>query len=406
MRLYRRPHTHAMDLDARITRLARRAHEFDTAGLGIISYYLRLYTVETVLDRKDRREEQTHFAMQLMDRIESFKHSIDKMDDGSREKEVLLTLVSDDQRAMTYMLNFTMSLYNKKLAQVQTGPWDRDFTLALWCCVDLFQCILHLWRGLIAEPDTIKKRIKYCKVCISKAAKGELGRPETVEDEERELSIDYALPGEGKDAQSGRGEGSGVGSDAVDAKEIDDALADANGEGEADTSAEHPISSTGKAASEPAENTADFDDMPVPSKTQSDDVTPARDSTEFDDVAPDETDASEVSPDHSMPDLASPDETVAKTPLPPKPITPPAEVKAAAPSIPAFIDDDDEDIVVAPAATPAKPTQSALHAMMDRTSAIEQVQKNAKYAISALNYEDVATAKDELRKALALLEKL
>ncbi|GMM56653.1 Vta1 protein [Maudiozyma humilis] len=395
-----------MDLDARITRLARRAHEFDTAGLGIISYYLRLYTVETVLDRKDRREEQTHFAMQLMDRIESFKHSIDKMDDGSREKEVLLTLVSDDQRAMTYMLNFTMSLYNKKLAQVQTGPWDRDFTLALWCCVDLFQCILHLWRGLIAEPDTIKKRIKYCKVCISKAAKGELGRPETVEDEERELSIDYALPGEGKDAQSGKGEGSGDGSDAVDANEIDDALAGATGNGEVDTSAEHLVSSTGKAASEPAENTADFDDMPVPSKTQSDDVTPARDSTEFDDVASDETDASEVSPDHSMPDLASPDETVAKTPLPPKPITPPAEVKTTPPSIPAFIDDDDEDIVVAPAATPAKPTQSALHAMMDRTSAIEQVQKNAKYAISALNYEDVATAKDELRKALALLEKL
>ena len=51
-------------------------------------------------------------------------------------------------------------------------------------------------------------------------------------------------------------------------------------------------------------------------------------------------------------------------------------------------------------------TKDELTKIMDRASKIEQIQKLAKYAISALNYEDLPTAKDELTKALDLLNSI
>ena len=51
-------------------------------------------------------------------------------------------------------------------------------------------------------------------------------------------------------------------------------------------------------------------------------------------------------------------------------------------------------------------SQLELQKMMDRGSKIETIQKMAKYAISALNYEDIPTARDELSNALELLNTL
>ena len=85
------------------------------------------------------------------------------------------------------MLNFTMSLYNEKLKQLKDGPWDVMLKRSLWCCIDLFSCILHLWKENISETSTnsLQKRIKYCKIYLSKLAKGEIGSSD-------EKTLDYA----------------------------------------------------------------------------------------------------------------------------------------------------------------------------------------------------------------------
>ena len=407
-----------MDLDARIMRLARRAHEFDTAGLGIISYYLRLYTVETVLDRKDRTEEQTHFAMELMDRIESFKQSVDELDDGTREKEVLQTLVSDNKRAMTYVLNFTMSLYNKKLAQVQTGPWDRDFTQALWCCVDLFGCILHLWPGEIDDPEQLTKRIKVCKVCISRAAKGELGQKETTPgSEEKELSTEYELPGGGTTPdEKTEGPAEHTSNDVSSSEEAVVSEEDVSSSEEAVVSEEDVSQELVETESPDHTSTPESPGTVVQDETKFIDDTPRE--PKFIDDVPGSNPQDEPKFIDDSPSLNTHDQPKFIDDLPTTNTQDEPEFVDDSPSPntqgkPKLVDDlpssntQDEPLPVedSPKA-PTKHTQSALHAMMDRTSAIEQVQKNAKYAISALNYEDIDTAKDELRKALAMLERL
>lgn len=57
-------------------------------------------------------------------------------------------------------------------------------------------------------------------------------------------------------------------------------------------------------------------------------------------------------------------------------------------------------------ASPAARSTSDLRSMMDRSAVIEQIQKKAKYVISALNYEDITTAKQELTSSLSLLQEL
>ena len=58
-------------------------------------------------------------------------------------------------------------------------------------------------------------------------------------------------------------------------------------------------------------------------------------------------------------------------------------------------------------ATPPAPSKiSTLKEIMSREEIVHKAQKSAKYAISALNYDDIATAKKELKAALQALEEL
>lgn len=83
----------------------------------------------------------------------------------------------------------------------------------------------------------------------------------------------------------------------------------------------------------------------------------------------------------SFPSAASPPPPPPPALLPPKKATPPAPAPPPPPPPP-------------PAASSSEPPSLAQ---------IEKIQKHAKWAISALNYEDVDTARKELREALRLL---
>lgn len=171
-------------------RVVATAKDFDKVGLGIIGYYLQLYVVELILSEEDRSQEMTALATELLDTIEAFKKEIggeSEAEDSDKSLHVMNTLIHDQEKAKIYMLNFTMSLYNEKLKQLKDGPWDVMLKRSLWCCIDLFSCILHLWKENISETSTnsLQKRIKYCKIYLSKLAKGEIGSSD-------EKTLDYA----------------------------------------------------------------------------------------------------------------------------------------------------------------------------------------------------------------------
>lgn len=340
-----------MDFHNRLKREIRRAEEFDTTGLGIISYYLRLYIVEILLSRDERTAEETDIASGILDKIEDFKKSINELPDDTREKETLLTLVTDDAKAKTYVTNFAMTLYNQQLTRIQQGPWDGDLIGALWCCIDLFNCILHLWSHHdIKTTEALEKRIKYCKVYISRIIKGELGRRQKEEQAKDEEIVQTPTEGENEIVENPM---------------------------ESETEQDNEVETVSVTSHEiPQENLAKTDSV----ESIQEDIASIK--------------LNEDEPDTNPHDA---DEPVGNEPISfDEPASPENE--------PVFIDSDNDSDVSPNDQTHYSTEQ--LSGMMDRSDRIEKAQKCAKYAISALNYEDIATARDELTKAMDLLNTL
>lgn len=323
-------------------RVVATAKDFDKVGLGIIGYYLQLYAVELILSEEDRSQEMTALATELLDTIEAFKKEIggeSEAEDSDKSLHVMNMLIHDQEKAKIYMLNFTMSLYNEKLKQLKDGPWDVMLKRSLWCCIDLFSCILHLWKENISETSTnsLQKRIKYCKIYLSKLAKGEIGSSD-------EKTLDYA-------------------DFADDSEETKDEDVD------------HQTSDL-------ENNNNDKVEGLVP-KDQTTSYEPVDEVPEFIDA--DSVNEEEQTVDKNEDAIIKDEQQVVKK-----------EVDLTRPSAPSE-----------PAAAEHKSyTKDELTKIMDRASKIEQIQKLAKYAISALNYEDLPTAKDELTKALDLLNSI
>lgn len=323
-------------------RVVATAKDFDKVGLGIIGYYLQLYAVELILSEEDRSQEMTALATELLDTIEAFKKEIggeSEAEDSDKSLHVMNTLIHDQEKAKIYMLNFTMSLYNEKLKQLKDGPWDVMLKRSLWCCIDLFSCILHLWKENISETSTnsLQKRIKYCKIYLSKLAKGEIGSSD-------EKTLDYA-------------------DFADDSEETKDEDVD------------HQTSDLENNNNDKVEGLAP--------KDQTTSYEPVDEVPEFIDA--DSVNEEEQTVDKNEDAITKDEQQVVKKEV--------DLTRLSAPSEPA-------------AAEHKSYTKDELTKIMDRASKIEQIQKLAKYAISALNYEDLPTAKDELTKALDLLNSI
>ncbi|QLQ78729.1 hypothetical protein HG537_0B00780 [Torulaspora globosa] len=306
-----------------VNRLIATAGDFDVTGLRIIGYYLRLYAIEVILGDEEGTAEFMGQVTDLMECVEEYKQGVEG--DGSVGE-----LIRDQEKARTYVLNFAMSLYNGKLKQIQDGPWDYTLQRGLWCCIDLFSCVLKLWDD---RDGSLEKRIKYCKVYLTKLARGELG-------------------------------------DTPSATAAAAAVARQESEG---SSVQEP------------ESSSDDEISAMLKKLRTAD--------------------SENEPDESISLPQAPSITPGRDVLPEAPSIKPGDGPASEPK---FIDSEPEDQV------PEKHkgtenrrfTQDQLRSIMEKSSQIEKVQKLAKYAISALNYDDIATAKDELIKALEILNAL
>lgn len=279
-------------MSSTVSRLAATAGDMDVSGLAAIGYYLRLYAVELILEesRDQRSEEQTQLATMLLNQVEEYKTAVETSKD---EDQGAFTILHDQDKAKTYVLNFTMSLYNEKLRQLHDGSWDASLRRGLWCCLDLFQCLAKVW----SMGDELKDRIKYCKVYLRKIAKEKPPEPQ------------------------------------VDEKELDEMLERLNTESKEEKTPPTFIDESEEQVSE------------------------------------------EPEPGPKGPETEAAPESLPKETMPPT------------------------------AAAPCQSTPS-LRTMMDRSSLIEQIQKKAKYVISALNYEDIGTAREELTSSLSLLQEL
>ncbi|KAL3234272.1 Vacuolar protein sorting-associated protein VTA1 [Nakaseomyces bracarensis] len=408
-------------IDSGTVRLIATANDMERAGLAVVAYYIRLYAVERLLSGAGatgsgsageegdtctahgsgaRSEEVTAAATDLLDQIETFKR--EALGDESPEAEGVKVLLKESNKAMVYVLNFTMSLYNDKLSQVSAGPYDRTLRQGLWCCIDLFNAVIHLWSKELKDPSKIAERIKYCKIYLSKLAKGELDPKKTEEEQDTEIDAELNKLVENENSSKDND------------LDYQDFLTDEI-PGEGDEEVDQTIGEP-----EVKVQPADVDDLINKLKLE-DDEPPIEFPKKEPNVDEDEEDSSPFT-------------------LPSAPVSKP-ELRGQ----PAFIDSEDEtdrDIDLGgsennkvdadankeddqsnsdeiPVTRTTHPSQEAsqkpekkqyssndLMAMMDRSSKIDKVQRFAKYAISALNYEDIPTARDELTKALNLLDTL
>ncbi|CAI1584232.1 hypothetical protein SEUBUCD646_0L02420 [Saccharomyces eubayanus] len=338
------------------TRVVATARDFDKVGLGIIGYYLQLYAVELILSEDERSQEMTGLATGLLDTIEGFKKEVSgetQAENSDKSIQVMNTLIHDQEKAKVYMLNFTMSLYNEKLKQLKDGPWDVMLRRSLWCCIDLFSCILHLWNENINEANVsaLEKRIKYCKLYLSKLAKGEIGPGD-------EKELDYT--------------------DFID-----------DNEETKDEEVDHLINNL---KTDNNEETNDEEVGHLINNLKTDDIKTEKECWE-DQVNSDE-------PEDDVPEFIDDSDSID------------GEEPKRGKSEGSYIHDSKPEVkqreVPPPSPSPAHKSYSKdeLANIMDKSSKIEQIQKLAKYAISALNYEDLPTAKDELTKALELLNSI
>lgn len=325
----------------RVLKLAR-----ELAGLPVISYYLKLYAAEIILDEKERDEEATQTVVSILDEVEEFRNSAD--DEGTK------LLLHDKEKALAFAMNLAMSIYNGILVQIQNQQVDSEIRKGLWCCIDLFQCCKHLWGDSMDEVvrKQCDKRIKYAKYYLMKLKKGELGSSLEV------------LP-----------------------------------EGMQESSPSVPL-----------------EDMPDPSGFP---LVPGEIKDRYTEpkaTTPDLTDGNQPEEEGDMPTFVDDEEEAPTFQEEPEELEQPEDPEETAfqkePSVPLELTPEltpeptPEPLPRVKATPPAPSKISTLKEIMSREEIVHKAQKSAKYAISALNYDDIATAKKELRAALQALEEL
>lgn len=388
-----------MSTNRETLRLINTANDFDVVGLVIIGYYLRLYAVELLISDKERSEDATKTAYELLDTIEAFKSEYSTFQPGTPEAN-LHTLITNQNKAMIYVTNFTMSLYNEKLIQVKDGPFNADLKRGLWCCIDLLNCILGLWKEQLSDEATIKKKIKYCKVYLSKLNKGELG-PYNSTSESSEAHETFTNKSvESRDNEISDNVNDNV-SDNESVSVSDKISVNCSLNEKPQINKITPVEDQ-----EPTEDDINglLEQLKMIDDEGEGEVVPGQEPRFIDS----DEELYERKENHNSrsatPELTSEASSESKEEQLPKPTSESKEKETLEPT-----SDSNQGLTPEPASESLVSrtySREDLENMMDRSGKIEKVQKLAKYAISALNYDDTVTARDELIKALALLDSL
>ncbi|GAA5823692.1 hypothetical protein JCM11251_000728 [Rhodosporidiobolus azoricus] len=378
-----------------------RAQELASAE-PVISYWCTYYALQQAMSIGSQDPESQTYLFGLMDKLEALKAEHSNND-----------AFTDDAAASAYVENFGLKLFSQADNEDRHGKASR-LTARKFLAAANFLELLSIFGDVGAENRDKIKYSKWKAADIAKAfregrkpAPGPAGglsaeeedAPETsrvTADEEKELSKELAALGTGKAEE------------------------------------------TGSAASTPALASASAstaeDDYPFPQQPTA--LPPAPTAPDFIDDEPDFTDVApppsafqydpSPSSDTSHPMTPAPpsflDTPAAHSPTPPAGPPPPSAPTAQIPQIPQTHQTSDlhpptthlpSEPPAFPSAVfpPAQPTAPAVAASLPTpvqqenydVMTVAKVQKHAKWAISALDYEDWDTARKELRTALAML---
>ncbi|CEP64322.1 Vta1p LALA0_S11e01486g [Lachancea lanzarotensis] len=370
-----------MGIPTSIKRSLRLCGDFEYA-MPVIAYYLKLYVVEELLGLPERDEEVIENATKLLNVIEEFKQG--------PQDEAVQQLLKDQHKAMVYCLNFTLSLYNEQLTKIQTNKFGNDLSRALWCCIDLLTAILVLWGEKEATKDEVaqcQKRIKMCKLFLSRMARGELGVDTgnaSSMGASQELSPSQVLQND---------------AEALDHEDNeDDAMKESENQSLADPEKVESFLASLEQDTDLNEDLFSTADPQLQTSSDNAEKDTTQHNMETDELIRKmrELDAEPASPDDSS-------EPELQLPQAPTGIDQP----------PVFLDDDETtshpEQAVQPTIVSQEPVRfkpNDLKSAWNREDQIAAIQKRARFAISALNYEDLKTAKRELTEALQQLEKL
>ncbi|CCH43377.1 Vacuolar protein sorting-associated protein [Wickerhamomyces ciferrii] len=344
------------ELPKNLITFINRSKELEKAD-SIISYFCKLYTVEQILNQglHQTNEKISTFALYLLDSIETFKN------DSSND---VLDIINDKETSQIYIINFSDKIFNNSLNQIHQKKSGKSTALGFLASVNFYE-LLKLWNEddkKSIDQDEINKKIRYGKFHAARILKNLKKGEDPNEYDPPELN---PVEDEDDDVVDEKEE--------VEKKEVDSVTNDLNDEQKEQEEQDDlglGLPQVPKFIDD--EPKSDPSPKPEPKKSLSNDT------------------SKESSPNFQLPNPpnSKPEES---TNLPTKPVvsSPSPQVTKSTP-------------------TPAKSdtTQSDINDWIKSGEIYQKAQKHAKFAISAMNYEDKDTAIKQLNDALELLNRL
>lgn len=379
----------------------------------IVSYYCKLYVLDHILNNKLHQTSKSieGFTIGLLDATESIKNSDD---------EAITKVLQDKTLSLSVLLNFTLKIFSESLQELSQYTGDKYQKVKLIgkfkACLNFLKLLeifknddidfSKLTNGKVDTYDLFNKvnkdRMKLLKYNLSKLIKDEIkGDADELDKELEKLKTD----GDTKNDQDDAKEEEHGGIDEEDHGGIDEEDQDDAGDMKLpetpkfiDEEGDVKLPEAPKFIDDTSNNESDTNNAEVklpgaphfaPDEENSDIKLPG--APKF---LPDD-DLSHINKNSSIHVFESkPDKPETSSP-PPQPPTGPSSRKSSGVGSRASVKPQHPAI-----------TKENIGEILDKQELVAKIQKLCKFAISALNYEDLNTAEKELSDGLEMIKRL
>lgn len=325
----------------------------------LISYYCYLYAAQLILESKLHMETEgvALYIETLLNKIEENRKAIEE------NAPKLAGILSDKEKSFKLVLSFSLSIFNRAFKDIEIHTASKGTVVSFMAFLNFIQ-VLNLWPEFYSlHADDLQRQIKYAKFHsnrILKAIKSNMDPNDyiTPDDEEELLNLMQSTEGDDHVKHS------------EDEKE-DAETTQIEEKGNVDTNAftslpEAPKDIQGEITmpSAPVLIKGLKNSLGLPSTPEFSDVSTTRETVPAENAKP-----------------------------PTLPVKPGKATKTPAPST----------ITHAPIVESKILSKEDVEKIWSKSEIISNAQRKAKFAISALNYEDIETAIKELQDALKLL---
>lgn len=360
-----------------------RANELATVKPSI-SYFCKLYAARIILDAKLHvdNEEVTVYVSKLLDDIEELK------DNASEE---LSQLLNDDALALKYIKDFAFEIFDNLNQKVENKCVTKNTALEFIASVNFLQ-LTTLWEEELSKEqlNDVKQRIKYAKFQAARILKciknGTNPNDYEVEKKETNELIGEKTSKSDEESQSIQDHVRDLTYDSDIEKPS--AIGSISGKIDSDKAIPDPLESP-IIKLETSDDRSLLDLIHNESSSLSPDfvkLTKSLDELEFSNAKKDSD------KNHALESLPTGSGDMPR-PFPVR-LASSENQKEVSPS----------SIMINPKASRHSYTKQEIEEIMDNAEIISKAQKHAKFAISALNYEDKDTAIKELMISLSLLK--